>query len=190
MEKTIVSLIGKMEGGSIMEQLLLKRAATGDKEAYAELVRLHYKTVEKFSFQCGVHSNDIQDVTQEVFIKLYRFLAQFEQGKFTTWLYKMTLNTVRDYYRKEQREKRKRDKLQYESSSIVHMTTDDIALHEAILTLDEKYRMPIVLYYFHDCKYEEIAEILTISLSTVKVRLMRAKEQLKAILQQGGESNG
>ncbi|WP_042475985.1 RNA polymerase sigma factor [Bacillus ndiopicus] len=171
-----------------MEQLLLKRAANGDKEAYAELVRLHYKTVEKFSFQCGVHSNDIQDITQEVFIKLYRFIEHFDKGKFTTWLYKITLNTVRDYYRKEQREKRKKDKLQQEVVPAIHMDTDDLTLHEAILALGEKYRTPIILYYFHDCKYEEIAEILSISMSTVKVRLMRAKEQLKAILQQGGVS--
>ncbi len=173
-----------------MEQLLLKRAARGDKEAYVELVRLHYQTVEKFSFQCGVHSNDVQDVTQEVFIKLQRFLVQFDQGKFTTWIYKITLNTVRDYYRKEEREKRKKDKLQKETAPVVQMDTEDLALHEAIFALDEKYRIPIILYYFHECKYEEIAEVLAISLSTVKVRLMRAKEQLKTILQQGGAYNG
>ncbi|MEO4054323.1 sigma-70 family RNA polymerase sigma factor [Solibacillus sp. CAU 1738] len=174
-----------------MEEIILKRAAQGDKEAYAELVRIHYKTVEKFAFQCGVNYSDIQDVTQEVFIKLYRFLHQFHEAKFTTWLYKVTLNTARDYYRKEQREKLKEAKLlQQDWATDVHIDEEDTALHEAILALGEKYRIPIVLYYFHGLKYEEIAEILSISLSTVKVRILRAKEQLKQVLQQGGLSYG
>lgn len=171
--------------------MILKRAARGDKDAYAALVRLHYNTVEKFAFQCGVHNSDIQDVTQEVFIKLYRFLHQFREAKFTTWLYKMTVNTARDYYRKEQREKLKGEKLhQQTDQAYIWVDKEEMELHEAILALDEKYRIPIVLYYFHDLKYEEIAEILAISLSTVKVRLLRAKEQLKQKLQQGGTNYG
>lgn len=174
-----------------MDEIILKRAAQGDKEAYAALVRLHYKTVEKFAFQCGVHNSDIQDVTQEVFIKLYRFLHQYRAAKFTTWLYKITVNTARDYYRKEQREKFKGEKLQQQTEQqYMLVDKEDIELHEAILELDEKYRIPIVLYYFHDLKYEEIAEVLAVSLSTVKVRLLRAKEQLKQKLQQGGANYG
>ena len=89
-------------------QLILK-AQQVDKVAYGELMNLHYRTVKKFSFQCDVHLDDISDVAQEVFIKLYRFLHQFKHERFTTWLYKITLNTARDYYRKESR---KRDKEQ------------------------------------------------------------------------------
>lgn len=174
-----------------MDEIILKRATQGDKDAYAVIVRLHYKTVEKFAFQCGVHPSDILDITQEVFIKLYRFLPQFREAKFTTWLYKITVNTARDYYRKEQREKLKGEKLQQQTEQeYMFVDKDDMELHEAILALDEKYRIPIVLYYFHDLKYEEIAEILAISLSTVKVRLLRAKEQLKQKLQQGGINYG
>lgn len=174
-----------------MDKNILKRATQGDKEAYDMLVKLHYRTVEKFAFQCGVHNRDIQDVTQEVFIKLYRFIHQFREAKFTTWLYKITVNTARDYYRKEQREKLKGEKLQQQTEQEYRLVDkDDMELHEAILALDEKYRLPVVLYFFHDLKYEEIAEILAISLSTVKVRLLRAKEQLKQKLQQGGANYG
>ena len=73
-------------------------------------MNLHYRTVEKFAYQCGVRLDDISDVTQEVFIKVYRFLHQFKQERFTTWLYKITLNTARDYYRKESRERDKQEK--------------------------------------------------------------------------------
>ncbi|MET0960876.1 MAG: sigma-70 family RNA polymerase sigma factor [Psychrobacillus psychrotolerans] len=85
---------------------LIERAQTGDKAAYTELIHIHHRTVEKFAFQCGVRLHDIPDVTQEVFVKLYRFLHQFKRDRFKTWLYKITLNTARDYYRKEMKQKK------------------------------------------------------------------------------------
>ncbi|MEF7497071.1 sigma-70 family RNA polymerase sigma factor [Lysinibacillus sphaericus] len=177
---------------------LIARAQQGDKDAYIDLIRIHQQTVERFAFQCGVHSNDLADVSQEVFVKLYRFLHQFKQDRFTTWLYKITLNATRDYYRKEQRELAKEDKLNAHRQTIFLSAEDDVllleedrTLHNAIQSLDEKYRYPIVLYYFHELKYEEIAEVLNISLSTVKVRLLRAKEKLKAaLMQEGSVENG
>ncbi len=180
------------------EAELIVRAQQGDKEAYIDLIRIHQQTVEKFAFQCGVHSNDLADVSQEVFVKLYRFLHQSKQDRFTTWLYKITLNATRDYYRKEQRELAKEDKLNAQRQTIFLSAEDDVLLfeedkllHNAIQALDEKYRYPIVLYYFHELKYEEIAEVLNISLSTVKVRLLRAKEKLKAaLMQEGSVENG
>ena len=93
------------------ENQLIQKAQQGDKAAYGELMNLHYRTVEKFAYQCGVRLDDVPDVTQEVFIKFYRFLHQFNQERFTTWLYKITLNTARDYYRKESRERNKEAKI-------------------------------------------------------------------------------
>jgi len=183
---------------TVTETELIERAQQGDKEAYIELIRIHQRTVEKFAFQCGVHSNDLADVSQEVFVKLYRFLHQFKQDRFTTWLYKITLNATRDYYRKEQREQEKEERLGIQqqmpsSSAEKHVLNfeEDRLLHNAIQALDEKYRFPIILFYFHELKYEEIAEVLNISLSTVKVRLLRAKEKLKTVLmEEGSVENG
>ena len=180
------------------ETELIERAQQGDKGAYIELIRIHQQTVEKFAFQCGVHRNDLADVSQEVFVKLYRFLHQFKQDRFTTWLYKITLNATRDYYRKEQREQVKEEMLSAHqqmpaSSAEKHVLNfeEDRLLHNAINELDEKYRYPLILFYFHELKYEEIAEVLNISLSTVKVRILRAKEKLKAvIMQEGSVENG
>ena len=180
-----------------MEELaLIERAQRGDKKAYGALMEQHYRTVEKFAYQCGVHIDDIPDVTQEVFIKIYRFLHQFNREQFTTWLYKITLNTARDYYRKEQRETDKEKKLTtyrkqmptHSAEMIVLVFEEDQELHAAILKLDEKYRIPLVLFYFQDLSYEQIAEVLTITLSTVKTRLFRARNKLKK--EMGGAENG
>lgn len=169
-----------------MDQQIIARAQQGDKEAYREIVLFYGHTVERFAYQCGVHPNDIGDVAQEVFLKLYRFLHQFNQERFTTWLYKITLNTARDFYRKEARETKKEQKLQQtlleEDTLHVLAYEEDRELHEAIIQLKEEYRMPLILFYFHQLQYEEIAEVLGLTLANVKVRIHRAKEQLKQIL--------
>ncbi len=183
----------------MQEGELIVRAQSGDKDAYEELIRIHQRTVEKFAFQCGVHIQDIPDVKQEVFIKLYRFLHQFQKDRFTTWLYKITLNATRDYYRKEMKETEKEKKIQMlDNNSTITLPEakilvfeEDHSLHEAIQQLDEKYRYPIILFYFHDLTYEQMADVLSISISTVKVRMLRAKGQLKVLLaQEGGATNG
>ena len=110
MASFVSSTEARERGGKMGEIQLIIRAQQGDKVAYGELMELHYRTVEKFAYQCGVRLDDVPDVTQEVFIKLYRFLHQFKQERFTTWLYKITLNTARDYYRKESRERDKEQK--------------------------------------------------------------------------------
>lgn len=173
-----------------MENDIIARAQQGDKEAYRELVLTYAHVVEKFAYQIGVHEHDIGDVAQEVFLKLYRFLHQFNEQRFTTWLYKITLNTARDFYRKEARETKKEQKLQQyttddeTASAEAHVLVyeEDRALHEAILQLKEDYRMPLVLFYFQQLQYDEIADVLGITLANVKVRIHRAKEQLKTIL--------
>jgi len=180
-----------------MEEIeLIERAQSGDKMAYGELMDLHHRTVEKFGFQCGVRADDVQDVTQEVFIKLYRFLHQFQKERFTTWLYKITLNTARDYYRKELREKDKEGKVQEDvnfgvstksAESKILVFEEDRELHEAIQLLEEKYRIPLVLFYFQELTFEQIGDVMNIPLATVKTRLLRAKEQLKSALSQKGD---
>ncbi|CAM3201967.1 sigma-70 family RNA polymerase sigma factor [Filibacter tadaridae] len=181
------------------ETELIVRAQQGDRAAYGELMNLHYRTVEKFAYQCGVSLDDVPDVTQEVFIKLYRFLNQFKQDRFTTWLYKITLNTARDYYRKESRERAKEKKLlkgeritSYDSPETkVLLFEEDRELHTAIIELDEKYRIPLILYYFQDLSYQQIADVLNITLSTVKTRLFRAKDGLKKTIEiNGGMDRG
>ncbi|NEU31102.1 RNA polymerase sigma factor [bacterium LRH843] len=173
-----------------MEEQLVIRAKQGDDDAYGQLIEHHLKTVEKFAFQLGVDQVHVEDVTQEVFIKVYRFLHKHTHGKFTTWLYSITLNVVRDFYRQEKRHKKRADALkQVTESSYVehHFDEESKILHEYIQSLDDKYKIPIILHYFHDQQYQEIAEILGVSEGAIKTRMMRAKQQLKAKFEKVGE---
>lgn len=177
---------------------IVHKAQNGDRSAFGALMEMHYRTVEKFAYQCGVHLNDIPDVTQEVFIKLYRFLPQFNNQRFTTWLYKITLNTSRDYYRKVNRELAKEEVMKRGTKTTgpsaenqVLLFEEDKVLHEAILRLDEKYRIPLILFYFHNATYQQIADVLNISMSNVKTRIFRAKDSLKKEMSHyGGATHG
>ncbi|MFC4355062.1 RNA polymerase sigma factor [Chryseomicrobium palamuruense] len=165
---------------------LIQAAQKGDLIAYEQLIYTHRGTVERFAYQCGASWQDVPDISQEVFIRLYRFLHQFKQDRFTTWLYKVTLNTTRDHYRKETqftiKEKRFGEQGMLPNigaEATVLDLEEDQELHRMIQRLDEKYRVPLVLYYFQECSYTEIADILSVTLATVKIRIHRAKDLLR-----------
>ncbi|WP_062047037.1 RNA polymerase sigma factor [Bacillus sp. JCM 19034] len=173
-----------------MEEQLLLRAKNGEQEAFSQLVEMHLKTVEKFAFQIGVLPTDIDDVTQEVFLKVYRFIHKHDRGKFTTWLYSVTMNVVRDFYRKEQQMKRKTVEFQRYAEKQTYIEDyfdeDSKELHAMIQKLDERYRIPIILHYFHGLQYQEIADVLEVTEGAIKTRMLRAKQKLKAEYEKEG----
>jgi RNA polymerase sigma-70 factor (ECF subfamily) len=184
----------------MLEEELIKRAKQGNAAAFQLLVEQYYPVVERFAYQLGNRRDEIEDITQEVFIRVYRFIDQFSKAKFSTWLYKITLNVTRDAARKKAQNERKLFKIQLEREvypeieASVLQNEEDRILHISIQRLNEKYSIPIILYYFHDKKYDEIAEILSISLSSVKTRILRGKSMLKKLMEEeekkGGNGNG
>ncbi|MDR0140009.1 RNA polymerase sigma factor [Metabacillus idriensis] len=178
------------------DELVLK-AKKGNMNAFQELVEKYTPIVEKFAYQLGNRRDDIDDITQEVFIRVYRFLDQFSKAKFSTWLYKITLNVTRDAARKQMSNRQKIFKIQNEPAydypeveAHVLQNEEDRTLHLCLQKLDGKYRVPIVLYFFHELKYEEIAEIMSITLSSVKTRILRGKAMLKKILEEHEKKEG
>jgi RNA polymerase sigma-70 factor, ECF subfamily len=176
---------------------LIKRAKQGDLSAYSKLITIYSPVVERFAYQMGNHIDDIPDISQEVFIRVYRFIDGFTHAKFTTWLYKITLNVSRDFKRKEnQHAKRLQKVLNEPGEGAVQENVqlireeEDRVLHECIQELDDKYRAPIILYYFHERKYEEIADILSVNLSTIKTRILRGKGLLKKLLEKAENGEG
>jgi RNA polymerase sigma-70 factor (ECF subfamily) len=181
----------------MLEEELVQKAKQGNKAAFQQLVQQYYPVVERFAYQVGNRRDEIDDITQEVFIRVYRFLDQFSKAKFTTWLYKITLNVTRDMARKKTQNERKLFKIQMEREddypeieASILQNEEDRLLHISIQRLEEKYRIPIILFYFHDKRYEEIAEILSISLSSVKTRLLRGKTMLKKLMEEEERKGG
>ncbi|RWZ58070.1 RNA polymerase sigma factor [Halobacillus fulvus] len=166
------------------EKSLIKRAKRQDEAAFRTLVERYIDAVERFIYQFGIPRSDIADMTQEVWVKVYQNIHRFKKGKFTTWLYPIALNTARDHHRKRKRERDKWNKYHHELVHRTHGPQNTDPVHESLLEMKETYRVPLILYYFHDHSYEEIGDILKLSQGTVKTRLHRGKEKLKHLIQE------
>ncbi|WP_026703101.1 RNA polymerase sigma factor [Salibacterium aidingense] len=171
----------------------IELARSGNKEAFHTIVHTYYQTVQRFAYQIGVRPEDIDDVTQEVFLRVYRSLRSYSGGTFTTWLYSITLNTARDLMRKQKRQNRKIEKMRETTPNhtyeTLNVSEEAMELHDLIRGLDEKYRIPLVLHYFHHQTYAEISEVTGTSESGVKSQVMRAKKKLKYQIEKEGVSN-
>lgn len=168
------------------ETEIIRLAKLKDEAAFEKLVVTYKSLVEKCAFQFGIRPENIPDIVQETFIKVYQNIHRFHRGKFSTWLYQITLNTTRDFHRKNQRNRkifRKAiDEHQQVAKTYIFFESNEHALlHEAIQKLDEKYRIPLILFYFHDQTYEEIALILKLKMTAVKTRMHRGRSKLKEL---------
>lgn len=172
---------------------IVQRAQDRHPEGFEELVITYSLVVQRFAYQIGVKPEDVEDVTQEVFIKVYRSLSSFSGGTFTTWLYSVTLNTARDMMRRHQRHKLKLNKMKEDHSqpsfTRLNVSEEAMELHDLIQEISEKYRVPIVLHYFHQMTFQEISAVTGTTESGVKSQVMRAREQLKAKLEKGSASS-
>jgi RNA polymerase sigma-70 factor, ECF subfamily len=173
---------------------LVFRAQQGDKESFEVLVQRHQGRV--FAVAGGILKNreDVEDVSQQVFLKAYFSLRRFDQrAAFSTWLYKITVNECWDLLRK-----RKVRPLMYESElseqqAQTYMATEhkgenapdvidelDVKqqLDHWLNCLEERDRMLLVLKEVQGFTVEEIAQMMGINGNTVKVRLFRARQKI------------
>ena len=168
--------------------ILIKEYIDGNDAAFETLVVLHKDKVRNLIFLTLGDSEFIDDIIQDVFISVYHKIKEFRfESKFTTWLYRITVNKCRDYLRK----KRVRSiftpiKDSHENIQSSALRTDiDIPqlVQKAIERLPEKLRVPLILRDIEGFSYNEIAEQLDCEVGTVKSRIFRARESLKALLE-------
>ena len=152
-----------------------------------ELMNLHSRKVYLLAFSYVKDKGLAEDIAQEVFIKCYKSLAHFRgDAQITSWIYRITVNTAKDFLRSKSFNILKYPKSFFESIT-KNETAEDAVLQQderevvlqTVLGLSTKYREVIILYYFQDEKIEDIAEILNMNVNTVKTRLSRARSILK-----------
>ncbi|MDA1044080.1 MAG: sigma-70 family RNA polymerase sigma factor [Verrucomicrobia bacterium] len=178
------------------------RAQQGDDAAFEALVHHFEKRVFGIAFRMLNRYEDAADVSQEVFVKLYKSIGQFEgRSKFSTWLFMMSVNMCRNRRRTLTRlsvEKQILDIPQYEETGSAPRDIEDpapgpreIAAHhdiralvnDSLAHLPEEYREAVVLRDIQFLTYEDIADTLDVSLGTVKSRIARGRAMLKVKLQ-------
>lgn len=187
------------------EEQLIKAAAKGDMKAFEILISQYEKKVYALCLHLLKDPEEAYDAAQEVCIKVWRQLRHFEgQAKFSTWLYRIGTNQCLDFMRKNKKRSQdvslfQKDQLSEEEWMIepidqeegIAETVEKKVLQEVvqlgIKELKEDYQAIITLRDIEEHSYEEIADILQLSLGTVKSRLARARQALKKVLQQNKE---
>lgn len=167
---------------------LIREYIDGHEESFEKLVNLHKEKVRNLVYLTLGDSEFVDDISQDVFISVFHKLKEFRfESKFTTWLYRITVNKCRDYLRK----KRVRSIFtpikdsHHELSIRTHSETLDIPqlVRKSIHKLPEKLKVPLILRDIDGLSYKEIAENLECEVGTVKSRIFRARESLKIILE-------
>jgi RNA polymerase sigma-70 factor (ECF subfamily) len=194
-----------MKWGAVMseqasERRLIEACQQGDREAFRELFDAHKDRVWTVALRFTGDESAARDVTQQVFLKLFRNIAGFRhESNFRTWLYRLVANECMDEFRKKRRlvqfdflrpafsDERDEDcgevemkdwrqePLQEERLARLEISEAVLA---ALMQLKPKLRMAIVLKYFEDLSYEQMAETLGCSMGTVASRLNRGHKAL------------
>ena len=185
----------------IEEQALIKEAQRGSIPAYEALVRKYDRQVMQLALNMVGHVQDAEDIYQEVFIRVFRKLDSFDfRSEFSTWLFRVAVNTSINFQKKKQRKKRwiQNPELDAEYGTwqdtvqTDEQTPEESALNlefnqeidSALMNLSGKQRSVFVLRYYQDYKLKEIAAILDCSLGTVKNYLFRATKKLQKELRE------
>lgn len=177
---------------------LIEEALAGKQSAYDKLMKKYYQHIYNLIYKMIFKKEDVEDLTQEAFIKAFNSLQHFDrQFAFSTWLYKIATNNSIDYLRKKKLNTFSIDKeIESEDSDYKFdiPDTDYVpdnkiiedqrkkVLEDAIENLPEKYRQVITMRHKQEKEYEEIAKELNLPLGTVKAHIFRGRELLNKYL--------
>ena len=183
---------------------LVRRCVAGDAVAWEEIVQRYHRRIYNICYRFAGTSDDAQDLTQDVFIKMYRTLSSYdvERGAFMTWVTTMTRNLLVDHFRKTKQD-RVTDSIdaapsEHEDAMPLSDQIEDKALppdarvqsretgeavHEALQKLSPELREAVILRDLQDMDYREIAAILKVPEGTVKSRINRGRAELARLLQ-------
>jgi RNA polymerase sigma-70 factor (ECF subfamily) len=169
---------------------LISRVLSGDQQAYGSLVTRYQNYVFTLALRFTKNREDAEEVSQDIFIKAYRALADFRgASKFSTWLYTIVNTTCITFLRKKRLEVHSLDNEKvFEvadsqdsgmSANLVEQKSRVSMVNNAIKMLNPDDAEVITLFYKGEQTLEEIAQILGIEANTAKVRLHRARTRLK-----------
>ena len=176
------------------EAQLIRRARSGDTQAFAALVEQHERFVYNLALRTLGNPEDAADAAQDAFVRAWLALDEFRgQAQFRTWLYRIVLNLCLN---RVPRLRRQLNDLTHEemidlpepvgqrADPLVGLEQSELraSLHREIDRLPEQYRLLVSLRYQHELSYEEIAALVHLPVGTVKTGLFRAKARLRETL--------
>lgn len=184
-----------MKAGTVLndlEKALLQKCKKGDLEAFEKLIDSYQKKVFNLCYRYLDNYDDAEELSQEVFIKVYRAISGFkEESSLGTWIYRIAVTTCID----ELRKKKKYTAVSINQDNGLELQDTEPGLYDnyekketkkaiedAIKSLHYDHRIVVVLRDMQGFSYEEISEIIDVPLGTVKSRIKRARENIKEYL--------
>lgn len=172
--------------------LLVQRCLAGDSTAWEQLVRAHSRRVYILSYRFTGRSEEAEDLTQEVFLRVFRTLKSYraEEGNFSTWLTSLTRNLLIDHYRKARRDRvlepldeqlpilEEKTGATVQADSITRGREAEETLQTALGKLSPELREAVILRNVSEMEYREIAQVLGVPEGTVKSRINRGRAEL------------
>jgi RNA polymerase sigma-70 factor (ECF subfamily) len=188
---------------SATDQEIVEAVLAGEQHRYAELVERYQGKIVSYVMRMMSNYDDSVDLSQEVFLKAYTALGSYRpQYPFTAWLFRIARNATIDELRRRRlalvsldapiasEEGEMQRDIASEGAGPERSFLDDevrLELEDAISSLPDKYREPLVLRHAAEMSYEEISDALELPLGTVKTRIFRAREALRNNLVQSSE---
>ena len=182
------------------EKELIKKSKEGYVEYFEQLIEPHQVKVYNIALKMLKNEQDAFDASQEALLKAFKYISRFkEESSFSTWLYRITVNTCLDILKKrkeshntislEQQISLKDNEVSMQFEDKKQNVLEDVikeerkkVLYEAIDTLSDEHRKMILLRDIEGFSYEEIAKITGKNIGTVKSKISRARNSLKEIL--------
>jgi RNA polymerase sigma-70 factor (ECF subfamily) len=186
------------------DEELVARSMGGDLDSFNQLVLRWERPIYALAYRVIGREEDARDVAQETFLRAFRALSGFKgQAKFSSWLYRITLNLCRDWIRRERRTPiapapEGVDLIDLAADGDTVETVEDLvarrelgrAVAKAMSSLPDEQRTAIILKEYHGLTFQEIADLLDCPLSTVKTRLYQGLSVLRKQLQDAGVEGG
>src|SRR5919112_1312831 len=182
------------------DEELVARSMGGDLDSFNQLVLRWERPIYALAYRVIGREEDARDVAQETFLRAFRALSGFKgHAKFSSWLYRITLNLCRDWIRKERRTPVSQapegiDIIELAGAGTPAETIEQLvgrkelgrAVSKAMAMLPDEQRTAIILKEYHGLTFQEIAELLDCPLSTVKTRLYQGLTVLRKQLRDAG----
>jgi RNA polymerase sigma-70 factor (ECF subfamily) len=178
--------------------LLIERAAAGDTAAFERIMIHSQQRVMAVTWRMLGNDADARDASQEVFLRVYKYLKRFRQDQdFFAWLYGITINVCRDFLKQRQTQRSRFVPLSEDADGMTFAAADDadaesVLIHvqqreliaRAIALLPFKERASIVLRDMEGCSTEEVARVMKSSATTVRSQISSARKKIRIYCQQ------
>ncbi len=182
-------MTGTPDSRALAAGQLARQATGGDRDAFEELVRRMQRRVYGFAYQHLRDLDEAYDLTQEIFVKLFRNLSRYDAERpFEPWFWKLAANTTINYRRKRVPLPTDQSADQGPSEPESSLPAHDPALLDALAQLDPAYRLPILLHYYADLPLDQVAQSLSLTVPAIKSRLHRARALLRNSLAESEEA--